>query len=787
MNFRRKTMLHLVWPIALASLAACQAKQEHKTKDTLIFGFESSQVPAEIKLSNASAELVSKTEGTTEGAQALRVKFSSKHNEHAAIHIEPAKPFDWSELSDFNLAFDMANQGKHSTYLWLKVTDVDGKGFSRAINVPVGESRTYYAKLDGHDLGSPNNDKGEQVELNLSSGLRSNPPTWQSDDEQFTWMWGAKHLNLSGIKRISLSVQYNMHDKEVTIDNIRLRANPAMDKNFLVNIVDKYGQNAKAEFAEKIHSDKELQAKTQQELAELKANQLMDDRSDYSGWKKGPKLRATGYFRTEKVDGKWWLVDPQGYLYLATGIDIIRLANSTTMTGYDFDQALMKKRDTENVTPEDSQGLNTVDKNIAKTRQLVSSTRANMFEWLPESYDDPLADHFGYRKSAHSGPLKHGEVFSFYSANLERKYGESSNNSFLTDWKNVTVDRMRNWGFTSLGNWTDPMFYDNAKIPFFANGWVIGDYKTVSSGNDFWSPMPDVFDPEFARRAEVTVKQIAAEVNNSPWCVGVFIDNEKSWGRSNSRNSELGIVIHTLTRDGKDSPTKAKFTQVMRDKYADISKLNQAWGTDIQSWLAFDQGQFDSSLTNEVQDADYGHLLYVYAQQYFKVVSGKLKQYMPNHLYFGVRFASWGMPKEVIKASIPYTDVVSYNHYKQGVTDKKWQFLQEIDKPSMIGEFHFGAKTSGFFHPGLIQAADQQDRAAMYKDYMRSVFNNDYFIGAHWFQYMDSPITGRAYDGENYNVGFVTVADIPYEEMVKAAKELHSEMYQKRFERKANN
>jgi hypothetical protein len=45
---------------------------------------------------------------------------------------------------------------------------------------------------------------------------------------------------------------------------------------------------------------------------------------------------------------------------------------------------------------------------------------------------------------------------------------------------------------------------------------------------------------------------------------------------------------------------------------------------------------------------------------------------------------------------------------------------------------------------------------------MDVVIRNPWFVGAHWFQYVDSPLTGRSYDGENYNVGFVSVADIPY-------------------------
>ncbi len=67
------------------------------------------------------------------------------------------------------------------------------------------------------------------------------------------------------------------------------------------------------------------------------------------------------------------------------------------------------------------------------------------------------------------------------------------------------------------------------------------------------------------------------------------------------------------------------------------------------------------------------------------------------------------------------------------------------------------------------------------KRYMETIVDNPCFVGVHMFQYMDGPISGRAYDGENYNTGMVNVADIPYKHMVKAAKEVHAELYQRRY------
>lgn len=707
----------------------------------------------------------------------LNIKFNNEDTTYTSLTIEPKENWDWSKFTDFNLAFDIANNGQRSTQIYLDITDGNGDNYTRSVSIPKGGFNTYYAKMRGHDLATPDGKDG--VELNFTSGLRSNPDTWQSNEVQFISLWGKKNLDLSSIKRINISVQSALFDKEIQLKNIRLRKNPQMDKNFLAGIVDQYGQNAKEEFKGKVFSDEQL-IKEKQAEAEIFASNKIPERSKYSGWASGPKFKATGYFRTEKTNGKWSLIDPEGHIYFASGIANIRLSNTSTMTGFDFPLAAIEQQNANDVTPEDSQGLNRAPDSAVPSRFNASQVRAKMFNWLPD-YSSSLGKHFGYRRSAHSGPLKKGETYSFYSANLERKYGEDGTD-FMKTWRDTTLDRMTNWGFTSLGNWADPTFYDNTQVPYFANGWIRGNYKTVSSGNDFWAPMPDVFDPEFAVRADYTAKVVAQEVNNSPWCVGVFIDNEKSFGRSETKEARYGIVLNTLRRDGKDVPTKAEFTRLMKAKYVDIAKLNTAWNKNIANWDAFDKG-IDSDFNTDTQVEDYAQLLSAYADKYFSIVDDAVAKHLPNHMYMGARFPDWGMPIEVVKASAKYVDVVSYNAYKEGLHKKKWGFLEEIDMPAIIGEYHVGAKDSGLFHPGLIHASDQQDRANMFEDYMNSVIDNPYFVGAHWFQYIDSPITGRAYDGENYNVGFVSVTDSPYQPLIESSRKINTYLYERRYKK----
>ena len=294
--------------------------------------------------------------------------------------------------------------------------------------------------------------------------------------------------------------------------------------------------------------------------------------------------------------------------------------------------------------------------------------------------------------------------------------------------------------------------------------------------------MPDPFDPVFAERAKITIDEVASKVRNSPWCVGIFIDNEKSWGeREGTIAQRYGVILDALSRNSALSPASEAFTEALKNKYQTIEALNSAWETQIDNWQSLKMGvtfdTFNHALTN-----DLSMLLEMLGEQYFTVVHDTLAEAMPNHLYMGARMANWGMPDEIIKASLKYSDVLSFNIYEEGVQEHAWAFLEEVDLPVVIGEFHIGTATdSGMFNPGIVHASDQADRARMYTEYMRSVLDKPYMVGAHWFQYADEPLTGRAFDGENANIGLVSVTDIPYPELSKAIKEITYTMYEKRL------
>ncbi len=761
-----KSKLLMSAVISTALLAGCQDEEETSSSNITassqevvetLFAFDNDVVP---DASNVETNLVGNKN------KALVAKFIPA-NANSELTFSADEVWNFSNNGDVELAIDIENPTDISANIFFEVFDATGKKHTRNAHVPANFKGTFYAPLTG-------------PEVTVDAGIRSNPEPYDTQDTLMIWRFGNRDADIGKISSISISTKGNIHARELILDNLVVRKSPPLKDGYFENLVDKYGQSATKDFARKIKSDEQLKEVAEKELKQLASSDGIADRSRFGGWKDGPKLEATGFFRAEKVDGKWWMVDPDGYLFFSNGIANIRMANTTTVTGVDYKDDSIRYIDPNDVTPQDSADLKPAPRDVMETAYVSSDLRRNMFEWLP-SYDDDLAAHYHYRKSIFMGPMEHGETFSFYQANIERKYGEETPQSYKQKWFDVTLDRMKDWGFTSFGNWVADELYTNEKVPYFANGWIIGDYKTLSSGNDYWGPMPDVFDPEFEARTKATIDVIAEEVKGTPWCIGIFLDNEKSWGTKGTPEGEYGIILDAFSKNIEESPAKAKFSELLKERHGSIEALNTAWGTDLDDWDSFDIG-YKITKVSDGMLPDLSFLFETFSEKYFKTVHDTLEEALPNHLYMGVRMASWSMPKDAVKAAIKYTDVMSFNVYKEGLLEDTWGFLSDLDKPTLIGEFHMGSQDgNGLLHPGLLNSTTQEDRGRMYKDYLKTVLDNPYLVGAHWFQYIDSPLAGRAYDGENYNVGFVSVTDQPYPELVAAAKEINTTLYPYRF------
>ncbi len=494
--------------------------------------------------------------------------------------------------------------------------------------------------------------------------------------------------------------------------------------------VDKFGQLNKADWPGKIHNEEELKAAKIKEDEWLKANAEgpIPGASKYGGWADGPKLKATGFFRTEKVNGKWWLVDPEGYLFFSHGVDCV--------------------------------GFGEGGSGITK--------REHYFEWLPKK-DDP---DFGNLYYTVKWPAAHGfykkpenipyQAFSFAHVNMIRKYGKN----FRDVYTGRAHDRIKAWGLNTIANWSDSNVYNLKRTPYTALFGTKGPVIEGSSG--WWGKFRDPFAPEFEKNAKESAAKLAKTSGGDPWCIGWFVDNELSWGQNNMSLAE------SVLKSPAKQPAKEVFRTKLEKKYSSVEGLNKAWGMTYKTWKEF---MDSTTVPNEEKcgkDLEDFHRDIV--AKYYRTVRDAIKAVAPNRLYMGSRIA-WGA-NVIYEEAARYCDVVSVNIYNR-VPNRDLP-VGAVDKPMINGEFHFGALDRGMFHTGLVAVQDQKERAQCYKDFVNACLDSERFVGTHWFQWKDQAITGRS-DGENYQIGFLTITDTPYPELVEAAREIGATMYERRY------
>ncbi|MCX7872266.1 MAG: beta-galactosidase [Verrucomicrobiae bacterium] len=482
--------------------------------------------------------------------------------------------------------------------------------------------------------------------------------------------------------------------------------------------IDTFGQYKHKNWRGKTLSLDELKAKRIDEERELAKNEAPIGWDKWGGWANGPKLEATGFFRTQKVNGKWWLIDPDGHLFFSHGVDCVRMTEFTPIEEREswFENPPWEK---------------------SEFKEFISSSR-------------PIKGHYIGRNV---------RTFSFSAANLLRKYGEN--------WREVYPElihkRLRSWGLNTIGNWSDERVRLMRQTPYTDNI-SSGRTPAIQGSEGYWGKFPDVFDPSFEPNLRRSIESKKGRSAGDPWCIGYFSDNEMSWG------DEYSLALGAL-KSPSTQPAKIEFVRRLKEKYTDVEKLNRVWGTEYKSWDDLLQSQTTPDRARAKEDLL--NFYTVLAEQYFKTVKKVIKEVAPKQLYLGCRFA-W-VNQLAASAAAKYCDVVSYNIYKRDVRDFK--FNGGADVPLIIGEFHFGALDRGMFHTGLVPTASQEDRSKAYINYVKSVLEHPSFVGCHWFQYQDQPTTGRALDEENYQIGIVDTCDTPYSELIEAMREISKIMY----------
>lgn len=688
--------------VGLASGHAEELEIALKTEALSKAGFEGAEPLAQFRFQSSTGDLVK--EGASEGAQALRLRFDPA-SAYPSVQFVPKTPEDYRGYG--GLAFDVTNPSEATVSFAVRIDsseNADGSG---------NHSRTGRGTIDGRQTETFLLPFGVDPAALKMIGL----PGFEGFRNLGSH--GSGPFDLGHITSWQIFLNRPHAPQELIVDNFRLIPGRRLDFD---KLVDRYGQFTRQEWPGKIHSDRDFQTQLQAEDEDLKAHPPLPDRNRFGGWEQGPKLEATGFFRTEKYQGKWALVDPEGRLFLSFGPTTVTASAPTPLEG-----------------------------------------RESMYEVLPAN--DPALAASTDEKGV-----------NFLEANLRRKYGEE----FLPKWYDRTYDRLLSWGFNTIAAFSSWDTIKNGRVPYTSTVWVGGKHARIPSVKPGIRPFSDPYDPAFETDMEAAVRGQAAQAGNDPFLIGYFVGNEEDWGhfRSGPR-AHYGLIFSALKLRASESPAKRAFLRLLKERHGDIGNLNAAWNQSFPHWEALDEPVSIKDPLSPGLLADFSMLLTDLGEEYFKKVSQAIRNVDPNRLYLGCRFA--GYSPEIMKAAAKYSDVLSFNVYRLTIDSNEWQILDHYDKPFLIGEFHFGAPDRGMFNEGLVPVENQSARARAYQEYLRSVLAHPKCVGAHWFQYTDQPTIGRPGDGENGNVGFVSITDTPFPELIEAARTIHAEMYPLRF------
>jgi hypothetical protein len=472
-------------------------------------------------------------------------------------------------------------------------------------------------------------------------------------------------------------------------------------------LLDELGQSTLRSWPGKSRSAEEVVARLKDRLAAAPQQRRPEGWSRWGG-STAIRFPATGHFRTHHDGKRWWLVDPEGCAFWSTGLDCVSVDTALFYAG--LEKAL---------------------------------------SWMPDR-EGP----FGSVYSDRRGGSPH---INYLQANLIRAFGPDD---WYARWSEIALADLRQWGFNTVGNWSDWEVAKAAGVPY-VRPLHFSSTKTPSVFRDF----PDVFHPSFEEEAAAYAEQLRDSAGD-PAMIGYFLMNEPTWGFA-SQTPAAGMLLNTPS-----CATRARLAEFLRQKYGSDAGLASAWGTEVGLGEVA-EGAWTKPLAEAAQ-ADLRAFSTIMVERLFAVLSEACRAVAPDHLNLGARY--YTVPPDWALEGMGCFDVFSVNCYHEKVNPQLGELSARVGRPVMVGEWHFGALDVGLPASGIGRVRDQEARGRAFRVYLEDAAAQPWCVGAHYFILYDQSALGR-FDGECYNIGFLDVTNRPYEPLCRAARAAHERLY----------
>jgi hypothetical protein len=486
------------------------------------------------------------------------------------------------------------------------------------------------------------------------------------------------------------------------------------------NMVDQYFQWTGRDWTNKIYTDLDFGTRLSDELVDLAQNPAI---AQLSGSRTLRNMGTSKKWRVARSNGMQYLVLPNGNPFWMFGLNGINDAYGTMV-----------------------------------------SNREQMFESLPDETANPSL--YTYHV-ADLGPS--GEDIYCQRANLMIKYGTN----YLSSFTNMLKQRLPSWGFNTVGVGSFAPVTDGS-IPFTVLLTTNAYGTRLATPATNWTTLPDPYGADFQSWLNSNFKSQLAQYNSKQNFVGVFVDNEMSWGTISAINPQ-GTVMCALSAlaAGPQQPARVAFINQLKGEYGSIKSLNQAWYTNFSSFNSIAPPASWGAAINFKEAQDCTAFEHAFAATYFSKVRAALTNAGCPALYMGCRFYTYNPP--VVSAAAQYSDVLSFNHY--GTADTyDWSYFNSLTKPVIFSESSIGLDADGTIG-GQPVAYDENTRAQMAYDILTQAAQQPNVVGLNWFNYSDWAVTGDGDSEENFGYGVVDVCDTPHYELIAAFRQFASQLY----------
>jgi hypothetical protein len=226
-------------------------------------------------------------------------------------------------------------------------------------------------------------------------------------------VWGP-FGDLHSVEAIAVAMEYALNKPTIELRNVHLSKTDE-GSEFLEPgpMLDSFGQWARTDWPRKIKSREQL-------AGELAAEEkTLGSSSDFGygryGGYKSTQAKATGFFRVEEIDGRWWFVDPEGHLFLSTGI------NGTPGGGAGFGGDTSDANRTNRRL--DSWGMTTGGQGRPATFML-RWPRGTSFLGMPDVYSPQFAEDIDAAANSQCAPRKNDPLLIGYFIGNEPPWNE---------------------------------------------------------------------------------------------------------------------------------------------------------------------------------------------------------------------------------------------------------------------------------------------------------------------------------------------------------------------------